>query len=68
MDDTTGEFELDVIDNMEEMEETHIIEEIDGMDADADFDDNMDEDIDSIDFEEDVVYEEMDYNDEDFDM
>ena len=68
MDDTTGEFELDVIDNMEEMEENHIIEEIDGMDADADFDDSMDEDIDNIDFEEDVVYEEMDYNDEDFDM
>jgi DNA-directed RNA polymerase subunit beta len=68
MDDTTGEFELDVIDNMEEMEETHIIEEIDHVDDDSDFDDNMDEDIDSIDFEEDVVYEEMDYNDEDFDM
>ena len=50
------------------MEENHIIEEIDGMDADADFDDSMDEDIDNIDFEEDVVYEEMDYNDEDFDM
>ena len=68
VDDTTGEFELDVIDNMEEMEETHIIEEIDHVDDDSDFDDNMDEDIDSIDFEEDVVYEEMDYNDEDFDM
>ena len=38
------------------------------IDADADFDYNMDEDIDNIDFEEDVVYEEIDYNDEDFYM
>ena len=29
VDDTAGEFELDVIDNMDEVEQNHIIEEID---------------------------------------
>ena len=59
-DDTAGEFELDVIDNMDEVEQNHIIEEIDD-----EFIENDDEDIDSLDFEDDT---DLNYEDEDFDV
>ena len=62
-DDTAGEFELDVIDNMDEVEQNHIIEEIDD-----EFIENDDEDIDSLDFEDDTDFEELIYEDEDFDV
>ena len=62
-DDTAGEFELDVIDNMDEVEQNHIIEEIDD-----EFIENDDEDIDSLDFEGDTDFEELNYEDEDFDV
>ncbi len=63
VDDEVGEFELDVIDNMKEMEEGHIIEEID-----EDFSEDEEiEEIEDIDFEEeDVVYQDMNYDDEEF--
>ena len=65
-DDTTGEFELDVIDNIKELEDNHIIEEID---EDVEETNEDEEDIENIDFEEDVVYDEIDYDDtEDFDV
>ena len=63
VDDTAGEFELDVIDNMDEVEQNHIIEEIDD-----EFIENDDEDIDSLDFEDDADFEELNYEDEDFDV
>lgn len=62
-DDTAGEFELDVIDNMDEVEQNHIIEEIDD-----EFIENDDEDIDSLDFEDDTDFEELNYENEDFDV
>ena len=62
-DDTAGEFELDVIDNMDEVEQNHIIEEIDD-----EFIENDDEDIDSLDFEDDADFEELNYEDEGFDV
>ena len=62
-DDTAGEFELDVIDNMDEVEQNHIIEEIDD-----EFIENDDEDIDSLDFEDDADFEELNYENEDFDV
>lgn len=62
-DDTAGEFGLDVIDNMDEVEQNHIIEEIDD-----EFIENDDEDIDSLDFEDDADFEELNYEDEDFDV
>lgn len=62
-DDTAGEFELDVIDNMDEVEQNHIIEEIDD-----EFIENDDEDINSLDFEDDADFEELNYEDEDFDV
>ena len=62
-DDTSGEFELDVIDNMDEVEQNHIIEEIDD-----EFIENDDEDIDSLGFEDDADFEELNYEDEDFDV
>ena len=62
-DDTAGEFELDVIDNMDEVEQNHIIEEIDD-----EFIENDDDDIDSLDFEDDTDFEELNYEDEDFDV
>ena len=62
-DDTAGEFELDVIDNMDEVQQNHIIEEIDD-----EFIENDDEDIDSLDFEDDTDFEELNYEDEDFDV
>lgn len=65
-DDTTGEFELDVIDNIKELEDNHIIEEIE---EDVEETNEDEEDIENIDFEEDVVYDEIDYDDtEDFDV
>ncbi|MCR8745947.1 DNA-directed RNA polymerase subunit beta [Romboutsia lituseburensis] len=67
-DDTTGEFELDVIDNIKELEDNHIIEEIDE-DLEEKDEDEDEEDIENVDFEEDVVYDEIDYDDtEDFDV
>ena len=62
-DDTTGEFELDVIDNMNEVEQNHIIEEIDD-----EFIENDDENIESLEFEDDADFEELNYEDEDFDV
>ena len=62
-DDTAGEFELDVIDNMDEVEQNHIIEEIDD-----EFIENDDEDIDSLDFEDDTDFEELNYEDEGLDV
>ena len=62
-DDIAGEFELDVIDNIDEVEQNHIIEEIDD-----EFIENDDEDIDSLDFEDDADFEELNYEDEDFDV
>ena len=62
-DDTAGEFELDVIDNMDEVEQNHIIEEIDD-----EFIENDDEDIDSLGFEDDADFEELNYEDEGFDV
>ena len=62
-DDVAGEFELDVIDNIDEVEQNHIIEEIDD-----EFIENDDEDIDSLDFEDDADFEELNYEDEDFNV
>nr|WP_317333105.1 DNA-directed RNA polymerase subunit beta [uncultured Romboutsia sp.] len=62
-DDTTGEFELDVIDNMNEVEQNHIIEEIDD-----EFIENDDENIESLEFEDDTDFKELNYEDEDFDV
>ena len=47
---------------MEEVEQNHIIEEIDD-----EFMDN-DEDMDSLDFDDDTDFEELNYEDEDFDV
>ena len=60
---TEEDQELDVIDNMDEVEQNHIIEEIDD-----EFIENDDEDIDSLDFEDDTDFEELNYEDEDFDV
>ena len=62
-DDVAGELELDVIDNIDEVEQNHIIEEIDD-----EFIENDDEDIDSLDFEDDADFEELNYEDEDFNV
>lgn len=62
-DDTVEEFELDVVDNIDEVEQNHIIEEIDD-----EFIENDDEEIDSLDFEDDENFEELNYVDEDFDV
>ena len=62
-DDTVEEFELDVVDNIDEVEQNHIIEEIDD-----EFIENDDEEIDSLDFEDDENFEELNYEDEDFDV
>ena len=61
IDEDAKEFELDVMENINELEENSIVEEID------DFESN-EEDIEELDFEEDVVYEELNYEDEDFDI
>lgn len=62
VDDISSEFELDVIDNdsqIEEIEENHIIEEIED-----DFIESIDEeDMDNLDFEDDVIFDEIDYDD-----
>ena len=63
IDDDAKEFELDVIDNLHEVEESSIVEEIDAFDSDEDEDD-----MDDIEFEDDVVYEDLNYDEEDFDM
>ena len=63
MDDTDGNFEISLIDDMQEVEDTHIIEEID--------DELVDEtgaDIDDLDLEEDMNYDDLDYESEDFDI
>ncbi len=62
-DDTAEEFELDVVDNIDEVEQNHIIEEIDD-----EFIENDDEEIDSLDFEDDENFDELNYEDEDFDV
>ncbi|WP_042278216.1 DNA-directed RNA polymerase subunit beta [[Clostridium] dakarense] len=60
LDDISSEFELDVIDNVKEMEENHIIEEIDD-----DFIETVEEeDMENIDFEDDVVFDEIEYEEE----
>ena len=61
IDEDAKDFELDVMENINELEENSIVEEID------DFESN-EEDIEELDFEEDVVYEELNYEDEDFDI
>ncbi|MGX9758748.1 DNA-directed RNA polymerase subunit beta [Clostridioides difficile] len=65
-DDTIGEFELDVVNNMGEVEESNIIEEIED-----DFTENVeDEDIENLEefAEEDLFEEEIDFDGDDFDM
>ena len=62
LEESAGEFELDVIDNMNEVEQNHIIEEIDD-----EFVEN-EEDIDSLEFEDEEEFEELNYEDEDFDV
>lgn len=65
-DDTIGEFELDVVNNMGEVEESNIIEEIED-----DFAENVeDEDIENLEefAEEDLFEEEIDFDGDDFDM
>ena len=59
VDDEASEFELDIVDNIEEVEENHIIEEIDS---------DFEEDIDGIEFEDvdEEAYEDLTYDDEDF--
>ena len=61
MDDSIGEFELDVIDdNIEGIEDNHIIEEID---------EDFSEENESVDFEEDESeYEDLDYDSDDFNI
>jgi DNA-directed RNA polymerase subunit beta len=61
IDEDAKEFELDVMENINELEENSIVEEIDGFESDE-------EEIEELDFEEDVVYEELNYEDEDFDI
>ena len=48
---------------MNEVEQNHIIEEIDD-----DFIEREDEEMDSLDFEDDADFEELNYEDEDFDV
>ncbi|MGO1043577.1 DNA-directed RNA polymerase subunit beta [Clostridioides difficile] len=65
-DDTIGEFELDVVNNMGEVEESNIIEEIED-----DFTENVeDEDIENLEefAEEDLFEEEIDFDGDDFDV
>ncbi|MCC0638246.1 MULTISPECIES: DNA-directed RNA polymerase subunit beta [unclassified Clostridioides] len=65
-DDTIGEFELDVVNNMGEVEESNIIEEIED-----DFTETVeDEDIENLEefAEEDLFEEEIDFDGDDFDM
>ena len=63
MDDTDGNFEISLIDDMQEVEDTHIIEEIDD-----ELVDETDADIDDLDLEEDMNYDDLDYGSEDFDI
>ena len=63
MDDTDGNFEISLIDDMQEVEDTHIIEEIDD-----ELVDETDADIDDLDLEEDMNYDDLDYESEDFDI
>lgn len=65
-DDTIGEFELDVVNHMGEVEESNIIEEIED-----DFAENAeDEDIENLEefTEDDLFEEEIDFDSDDFDM
>lgn len=71
MDDSVNEFELDIVDNIKEVEETHIIEEIEEVEDEEDFSGNKEEEIENVDFEEEeeIDYEEADYEEEqDYDM
>ncbi|MGL5754433.1 MAG: DNA-directed RNA polymerase subunit beta [Paraclostridium sp.] len=61
IDEDAKEFELDVMENIAELEENSIVEEIE------DFESN-EEVAEELEFEEDVVYEELNYEDEDFDI
>lgn len=61
IDEDAKEFELDVMENITELEENSIVEEIE------DFESN-EEVVEELGFEEDVVYEELNYEDEDFDI
>ena len=63
VDDTDGNFETSLIDDMQEVEDTHIIEEIDD-----ELVDETDADIDDLDLEEDMDYVDLDYENEDFDI
>ncbi|MGL5718165.1 MAG: DNA-directed RNA polymerase subunit beta [Paraclostridium sp.] len=63
IDEDAKEFELDVVDNLHEVEENSIVEEID------DFESDEEDDVENIEFEDDVVYEDLNYEEEeDFDM
>ncbi len=55
MDDTDENFEISLIDDMQEVEDTHIIEEIDD-----ELVDETDADIDDLDLEEDMNYDDLD--------
>ena len=63
MDETDANFEISLIDDMQEVEDTHIIEEIDD-----ELVDETDADIDDLDLEEDMNYDDLDYESEDFDI
>ena len=63
VDEADGNFEISLIDDMQEVEDTHIIEEIDD-----ELIDETDADMDSLDLEEDMDYDDLDYENEDFDI
>ncbi|SCI51950.1 MULTISPECIES: DNA-directed RNA polymerase subunit beta [unclassified Romboutsia] len=63
IDETDGNFEISLIDDMQEVEDTHIIEEIDD-----ELVDETDADMDNLDLEEDMDYDDLDYENEDFDI
>ncbi|EQJ45894.1 RNA polymerase Rpb2, domain 6 family protein [Clostridioides difficile P23] len=65
-DDTIGEFELDVVNHMGEVEESNIIEEIEDDFVEA----TEDEDIENLEefTEDDLFEEEIDFESDDFDM
>ncbi|MGL5694766.1 MAG: DNA-directed RNA polymerase subunit beta, partial [Peptostreptococcaceae bacterium] len=63
MDDTDGNFEISLIDDMENVEDTHIIEEIDD-----ELVDETDEEMNDLDLEEEMDYDDLDYENEDFDI
>ncbi|MGL5651323.1 MAG: DNA-directed RNA polymerase subunit beta [Paraclostridium sp.] len=61
IDEDAKEFELDIMENISELEENSIVEEIDDLET-------TEEVAEELEFEEDVVYEDLNYDDEDFDI